>query len=323
MIVDYYAVLSRAIATLEDNTAEVRQKVYERAWQLLAERLAQASPPPADADMRAEQSAFDDAVRRIEGEFLRGQHLDAPTLEPAPPATFDDAPTDAVRELRRAPWQSSRLVLVSALAAALVIAIFGIGYFAASSMFFRSESKGPAKRAAAVTRPANSNALVKDPAPGFDGGSSYPHLPFYYRRQPVYYRTTHPASTIVIDKAQHFLYLVQSETVALRYGVAMGEECPAARGLHLVARKQEWPAWRPSAVVSNVRTVPASMQGGPGNPLGAALLSLNTETDRIHGTNAPSTIGRDMLFGCVRLANDDIVDLYKRVAVGSRVIITN
>lgn len=324
MLVDYYEVLSRAIASLEDNTAEIRRAVYDRARQMIADRLAQTSPPPSPTQLRAEEFAFDDAVRRVEAEYAQSGLADTPSPEHLAP-TADDAPPDATELPLAAPQRSRRFVLISALTAVLIIAIFGIGYFAATSGHLKPANKAPAKSVIATPHrtAAVSDVPIEDPNPGFDGGSSDGHLPFFYRRQPVYYRTDHPYHTIVIDKSQRFLYLIQSKTVALRYGVAMGEECLARRGLHQIAQKREWPAWQPSEPVKRVRSVPADMAGGPGNPLGARALDLETAADRIHGTNAPSTIGREMLFGCVRLTNDDIVDLYKRVAVGARVIITN
>jgi lipoprotein-anchoring transpeptidase ErfK/SrfK len=325
MLVDYYEVLSRAIASLEDNTAEVRRAVYDRARQMLAERLAQTSPPPTPTQLRAEEIAFDDAARRVEAEYAQIGLDDTPSPEHVAPAADNAPPDDATELLATAPRRSRSFVLISALTAVLIIAIFSIGYFAATSGLFKPGSKTPAKSVVATPHrtAAVSDVPIEDPDPGFDGGSSDPHLPFFYRRQPVYYRTNHPYHTIVIDKSQRFLYLIQSKTVALRYGVAMGEECSAQRGLHQVAQKREWPAWQPSEPVKRARSVPADMAGGPGNPLGARALDLDSTADRIHGTNAPSTIGREMLFGCVRLTNDDIVDLYKRVAIGARVLITN
>ena len=318
MITDYYSVLSRAIDALENNTPEIRNAVYERARVMVADRLARSQQSLSQEQLHAEEIAFDDAVRRIEEEFASGQRYQTPPQEPAAPDEAKAAPDVAASR----PF--SRRVLLPAAFIALIVGIFGVGYIAAINGLSTPGKKEPAPAAAipqkTKTQPV---ALAEDPDPGYDGGSSYAGLPFYYRRQPVYYRTDHPYHTIIIDKAQHFLYLVQSKTVALRYGVALGEECEIKRGLHLVAQLREWPAWQPSNAVSRVRSVPADMAGGPGNPLGARALDLDSAPDRIHGTNAPSTIGRDMQFGCVRLANDDIIDLYKRVAVGSRVLITN
>jgi lipoprotein-anchoring transpeptidase ErfK/SrfK len=109
--------------------------------------------------------------------------------------------------------------------------------------------------------------------------------------------------------------------VALRYGIAVGKSCAGIAGLHKVADKKEWPEWQAPADMVERKLAPAGvMKGGPGNPLGARVLVLDDGSLSIHGTNAPATIGNSVNFGCVRLANDDAVDLSNRVAIGARVI---
>jgi lipoprotein-anchoring transpeptidase ErfK/SrfK len=160
-------------------------------------------------------------------------------------------------------------------------------------------------------------------APGVDGGSSDAEVSYVFRRQPVFYRTTHPVGTIIIDKPQHFLYLIQPKSVALRYGIAVGSQCTDLAGLRRISNKAEWPAWQPTPELVARRLAPAGvMPGGPGNPLGARLLALE-DGNSIHGTNAPKAIGNPAVFGCIRLVNDDVVDLYQRVPVGGRVVVTH
>ena len=163
-----------------------------------------------------------------------------------------------------------------------------------------------------------------DLPPGVDGGSTDSDVAFFFRRQPVFYRTTHPVGSIIIDKQQHFLYLIQPNQVALRYGIGVGKSCAGVSGLHKVAGKKEWPEWQPTADMVERKLAPAGvLKGEPGNPLGARIIVLDDGSMSIHGTNAPKTIGSSVAFGCIRLANDDAVDLYNRVAVGARVVVSD
>jgi lipoprotein-anchoring transpeptidase ErfK/SrfK len=163
-----------------------------------------------------------------------------------------------------------------------------------------------------------------DLPPGVDGGSTDADVLFFFRRQPVFYRSTHPVGSIIIDKQQHFLYLIQPHQVALRYGIGVGKSCAGVAGLHKVAGKKEWPEWQPPPDMIERKLVPADvMKGGPGNPLGARIIVLDDGGMSIHGTNAPKTIGSSVDFGCIRLANDDAVDLYNRVAAGARVVLSD
>jgi lipoprotein-anchoring transpeptidase ErfK/SrfK len=163
-----------------------------------------------------------------------------------------------------------------------------------------------------------------DLPPGIDGSASEPDVPFYFRRQPVFYRTTHPVGSIIIDKQQHFLYLIRPNHVALRYGIGVGKSCVDAVGLHKLTAKKEWPEWQPPADAAGRKLAPAgAMKGGAGNPLGARSLTLDDGGLSIHGTNAPKTIGSHVDLGCIRLVNEDVADLYNRVAVGTRVVFSD
>jgi lipoprotein-anchoring transpeptidase ErfK/SrfK len=163
-----------------------------------------------------------------------------------------------------------------------------------------------------------------DLPPGVDGGSTDADVAFVFRRQPIFYRSTYPTGSIIVDKQQHFLYLIQPKQVALRYGIGVGKSCAGVAGLHKVADKKEWPEWQPTADMVERKLAPAGpMKGAPGNPLGARILILDDGSVSIHGTNAPATIGGSVEFGCIRLANDDAVDLYNRVDLGARVIMSD
>ena len=127
---------------------------------------------------------------------------------------------------------------------------------------------------------------------------------------------------IVIDTPNKFLYLVEPGGKALRYGVGVGRPGFEWAGVKSVSRKAEWPGWTPPAEMMKRRPdLPAHMDGGAGNPLGARALYLGSSMYRIHGTNEPWTIGQSVSSGCIRMMNDDVIDLYERVKVGTKVIV--
>jgi lipoprotein-anchoring transpeptidase ErfK/SrfK len=142
------------------------------------------------------------------------------------------------------------------------------------------------------------------------------------RRQPVFYRTAEAPGTIVIDTSDRFLYLIQPNNIALRYGIGVGRDGFQWQGLLRITRKQEWPDWTPPPeMIQRQPYLPRFMAGGPGNPMGARALYLGNTVYRIHGTNAPETIGHAVSSGCFRLVNDEIEDLFTRVPVGTKVIV--
>ncbi|MCJ2052299.1 L,D-transpeptidase [Methylobacterium sp. J-070] len=141
-----------------------------------------------------------------------------------------------------------------------------------------------------------------------------------YQRQEVAFSGAQRPGTIVIDTAGKHLYLVQPGQRALRYGIGVGRPGFAWSGLKTVSRKAEWPDWTPPAeMIARRPDLPRHMAGGPENPLGARALYLGSSLYRIHGTNEPNTIGQSVSSGCIRMMNDDVVDLYERVPVGTRV----
>jgi lipoprotein-anchoring transpeptidase ErfK/SrfK len=143
-----------------------------------------------------------------------------------------------------------------------------------------------------------------------------------FERQEVAYSGGHAAGTVVIDTSEKFLYLVQGNGRALRYGIGVGRPGFEWKGAKTVTRKSEWPDWRPPAQMLKRRPdLPRFMAGGEDNPLGARALYLGSSLYRIHGTNEPHTIGQAVSSGCFRMTNDDVTDLYNRVRVGARVIV--
>jgi lipoprotein-anchoring transpeptidase ErfK/SrfK len=132
--------------------------------------------------------------------------------------------------------------------------------------------------------------------------------------------------TIVIDTRQKFLYLVEEGGQAARYGVGVGKEGFGWTGTETITNKREWPDWRPPASMiererKKGRHLPVHMAGGPENPLGARALYLGSTLYRIHGTNAPWTIGTAASSGCIRMRNEDVMALYERVTIGTKVVV--
>jgi lipoprotein-anchoring transpeptidase ErfK/SrfK len=143
-----------------------------------------------------------------------------------------------------------------------------------------------------------------------------------FARQAVLFRSSEPPGTVVIHTSERFLYVVMGNNRALRYGIGVGREGFQWSGLVKVTRKGEWPDWTPPPeMIQRQPYLPRFMAGGPGNPMGARALYLGSTIYRIHGTNQPETIGQSISSGCFRLANGDVIDLYERVPVGTKVII--
>jgi len=142
------------------------------------------------------------------------------------------------------------------------------------------------------------------------------------QRQMVSYATNEAPGTIVIDTPNTYLYFVLGGGKAMRYGIGVGRQGFTWSGVKQVARKAEWPDWYPpSEMLARQPYLPRMTAGGPGNPLGARAMYLGNSDYRIHGTNAPSTIGKQVSSGCIRLTNEDVTDLYNRVQVGAKVVV--
>jgi lipoprotein-anchoring transpeptidase ErfK/SrfK len=197
-------------------------------------------------------------------------------------------------------------------AVALAAALWTTTAFAEPFAFFE-----PATRAAPfdqVLREA-SPAAAEEPTGTAD-------VPANLRRQVVAYPTSEAAGTIVIDTPHTYLYLVLGGGKAMRYGIGVGREGFTWSGTQSITRKQEWPDWTPPPeMIRRQPYLPRFMAGGPGNPLGARAMYLGETVYRIHGTNAPDTIGHQVSSGCIRMVNDDVTDLYGRVNVGTKVVV--
>ena len=141
-------------------------------------------------------------------------------------------------------------------------------------------------------------------------------------REVVDYPSAHAAGTIIVNTAQRRLYYVLGGGRAVRYGIAVGMEGAAWSGVSSVSAKREWPDWTPPDDMLRRRPdLPRHMEGGPENPLGARAMYLGSTLYRIHGSNEPWTIGTAVSSGCIRMRNEDVIDLYDRVKVGAKVVV--
>jgi len=147
-------------------------------------------------------------------------------------------------------------------------------------------------------------------------------LPERLRRAVIDFNTGEAPGTIIIDTGNTVLYYVLGQGRAIRYGVGVGRDGFTWSGVQTITGKTEWPDWHPPAqMIARQPYLPRFMAGGPGNPLGARAMYLGSSDYRIHGTNDPSTIGKFVSSGCIRLTNDDVIDLFNRVDVGARVVV--
>lgn len=142
------------------------------------------------------------------------------------------------------------------------------------------------------------------------------------KREVVSYETSYKPGTIVVETSERRLYLVLPEGRAMKYGIGVGRDGFRWAGTHRITRVAEWPGWTPPpAMRKRVPDLPAYMPGGPNNPLGARALYIGSTLYRIHGTSEPWTIGQAVSSGCIRLTNEDVIDLYERVRVGALVVV--
>jgi lipoprotein-anchoring transpeptidase ErfK/SrfK len=169
---------------------------------------------------------------------------------------------------------------------------------------------------------SRTDEMTVNDQPGLVPTPSDEQLDAAYQRQPVFFRSTEPAGTIIVHTSERFLYFVQGNNRAIRYGIGVGRDGFQWAGLLKISRKSEWPDWvPPPEMILRQPYLPRFMAGGPGNPLGARALYLGNTVYRIHGTNQPQTIGHAVSSGCFRLVNGDVSDLYDRVPVGTRVVV--
>jgi len=205
---------------------------------------------------------------------------------------------------------SSRTISIAALIAAL--ALPGAAQAQSQFAFF-----APAPQMQAAPQQLPPDAQFDDQL-GNEDAQLDPRL----QRQFVDYPSREAPGTVIIDTTNTYLYLVLGDGKALRYGIGVGREGFTWSGVKQVSRKAEWPDWHPPAeMIERQPYLPRFTAGGPGNPLGARAMYIGSTLYRIHGTNDPSTIGKNVSSGCIRLTNEDVIDLYERVPVGAKVIV--
>jgi lipoprotein-anchoring transpeptidase ErfK/SrfK len=143
-----------------------------------------------------------------------------------------------------------------------------------------------------------------------------------FKKTAVFYRTSEAPGTIIVDTPNTYLYLVLPGGKAVRYGIGVGRKGFTWSGVKTIERKAEWPDWTPPPeMIQRQPYLPRFVAGGPTNPLGARAMYLSGSVYRIHGTNAPTTIGEEVSSGCIRMLNEDVIDLYSRVQVGTKVVV--
>jgi len=294
MNVDYYAVLVKAVAGKD---AAARDKIYRDAYGL----IRKSSHLTRDAAL-SHAAALEEAIRQIE----RG-------------LAAEEAKSAADIDEVLSPARSRKPLVFGALAVVAVIA-------GAALLYGYVATKGPGLAGVGVTasspkppRGAKEEVVMADLKAGEDGGSSGQGLPFPLQRQVVFYRTTVVPGSIVVDRENRFLYLIDVNNSARRYGIGIAQECLTGGSLFRVTNKLEWPDRRTSSNTKDADALLAAA-GRPGSLLGARALLLDKPGLLIHGTNSPKTIGHLVASGCIRLVNDDVEDLYRRVSLETRVV---
>ena len=190
--------------------------------------------------------------------------------------------------------------------------------FAAASIFFAIE----AASAQPVPQRAIKETMSIGDQPGRISTEEVTIAEGPFARQVVFFRSNEEPGTVVIHTSERFLHVVMPGNRALRYGIGVGREGFQWSGLVKITRKAEWPDWTPPPeMIARQPYLPRFMAGGPGNPMGARALYLGSTVYRIHGTNQPETIGQSISSGCFRLANGDVIDLYERIPMGTKVVI--
>jgi lipoprotein-anchoring transpeptidase ErfK/SrfK len=198
-------------------------------------------------------------------------------------------------------------ILCSAQASAQPLAMNDPGFFPFPGSIFQQVMREPSPQAMPQEQTTEQPSGVLDER---------------FRRKLVAYNTNEAPGTIIIDTPNTYLYYVLGGGRAIRYGIGVGREGFTWAGTQAVSRKQEWPDWNPPAeMIARQPYLPRFMAGGPGNPLGARAMYLGNTMYRIHGTNAPSTIGQRVSSGCIRLTNEDVEDLFNRVSIGAKVVV--
>ncbi len=246
-------------------------------------------------------------------------HPNAYGIEPAPTA----APVAPSRTAPAAP--AYRRVAQTSLGGGFIEFLFGGAGGEAPRPPASSADAYPASDVRATGAP-QAVAYGIEPAQRASSGemsnAGHPPVDTKFDRQIVPYETGEGPGTIIIDTPHKFLYLVEGSGKAIRYGIGVGRPGFTWAGVKTITAKHEWPDWRPpEEMLQRQPQLPRFMAGGPENPLGARAMYLGSTLYRIHGSNEPWTIGTNVSSGCIRMRNADVIDLYDRVKVGTKVVV--
>jgi len=196
---------------------------------------------------------------------------------------------------------------------------FAIGAFALSG---QAAAAPPPQLFPFFLAPPTQVAPPTEQAAPLEDEGTVVEMPARLKRQTVSYATREPRGTVIIDTPNTYLYYVLGGGQAIRYGIGVGRDGFTWAGVQNISKMAEWPDWTPPPeMIARQPYLPRHMAGGPGNPLGARAMYLGGTVYRIHGTNAPETIGTHVSSGCIRLTNQDVSDLYSRVNVGTKVVV--
>jgi len=166
------------------------------------------------------------------------------------------------------------------------------------------------------------SGVYQNQQPQLAYGNAQARIDPRFYKQVVTYGGSERPGTIIVDTPQRFLFLVQEDGKAIRYGIGVGRPGFTWAGAKTITRKAEWPDWvPPKEMLARRPDLPHFMAGGPDNPLGARAMYLGSSLYRIHGSNEPWTIGQAVSSGCIRMRNEDVTDLYERVRVGTKVVV--
>ena len=298
-MVDYVQLISRAVATLNPNTREARQALYQRARQTLVDKLRSIDPALSHTNLETERAALESAIQQVERDAVR--RAAPPQREPTQERIQERTQERTQERIQvrsqerydyrdRPPLKDPRNWLRTAAVALGALLVFAVGagiysFWPRSLDDVRSMAKQ--RNVSSTSEPAE---IKSD---------------FVRLRQLVYYRTTQPVGTIVVDKSQTFLYVVRPNLSALRYSIGVGTECIALSGLYHVARKEE---------------LPGGKQPGQ-QPPDSPVLYLDKAEYRIHGFDGSARIS--LPEGCIRLIKDDVIYLYNHTPLETRVVVAN
>jgi lipoprotein-anchoring transpeptidase ErfK/SrfK len=200
--------------------------------------------------------------------------------------------------------------------------LLGAALMLSPAMFSSTASAQVLGFASAQQSSFPSDNMMTPVEPMLNDGGDGSVVPERLRRAEVAFDTREAPGTVIIDTGNTSLYFVLGQGRAIRYGVGVGRDGFTWSGVQTISRKAEWPDWHPPAeMIARQPYLPRFVAGGPGNPLGARAMYLGSSVYRIHGTNDPSTIGKFVSSGCIRLTNEDVADLFSRVNVGTRVVV--